>query len=110
MKQSFLQRVLQFFSKLTGEGITEADYEHAQNVWREFGINNLGEYNDLYLNTDVVLLADVFEDFWETCIKHYGLDPGHYYTAPGLSWDAFLKHSTDASLKFPVLSRLILFS
>ena len=60
---------LRFFSKLTGSGITTEDYEHAQKVWKEFNIQKLGEYHDLYLRTDVLLLANVFEEFRTTCIK-----------------------------------------
>ena len=82
-----------FFSKLTGEGMTDANYEHAQEVWRAFDIKNLEEYHNLYLNTDVVLRADVFESFRKTCMRHYGLNPAHYYSAPGFSWNAPLKHS-----------------
>ena len=71
--------------------ISEEDYQHAQRVWKEFGIRNLGDYHDLYLRTDVVLLANVFEAFRDTCLRHYTLDPAHFYTSPGLAWHARLK-------------------
>ena len=80
-----------FYSKLRGEGISKDDYAHAQNVWTTFGCKNMGDYHDLYLRTDVLLLADVFESFRKTCLRQYGLDPAHYFTSPGLSWDALLK-------------------
>ena len=80
-----------FYSKLSGEGITDADYAHAQKVWNVFDCKTMGDYHDLYCLTDVLLLADVFEHFREMCHKNYGLDPAHYYTTPGLSWDAMLK-------------------
>ena len=73
--------------------ISEDDYQHAQRVWKEFGIHNLGDYHDLYFRTDVVLLANVFEAFRDTCLKHYSLDPAHFYTSPGLAWKACLKHT-----------------
>ena len=71
--------------------ISEEDYQHAQRVWKEFRIHNLGDYHDLYLRTDVVLLANVYEAFRDTCLKHYKLDQVHFYTSPGLAWKAFLK-------------------
>ncbi|KAK3753831.1 hypothetical protein RRG08_006222 [Elysia crispata] len=80
-----------FYSKLTGENISDSDYTHAQRVWETFGCQNLGNYTDLYCRTDVLLLADVFENFRKTSQKQYGLDPANYYTSPGLSWDALLK-------------------
>ena len=80
-----------FYSKLKDETISNDDYKHAQNVWQKFQCKNLGDYHDLYLKTDVMLLADVFEKYRSTCIKQYKLDPAHYYTSPGLSWDALLK-------------------
>ena len=80
-----------FFSKLNMVGVSSENYEHACKVWKEFGIKNLGEYHDLYLKTDVILLANVFEAFREVCLKNYGLDPAHFYTAPGLAWKACLK-------------------
>ena len=80
-----------FYSKLNMSKIIEDDYQHAQRVWKEFAIRNLGDYHDLYLRTNVVLLANVFEAFRDTCLKHYRLDPAHFYTAPGLAWKACLR-------------------
>ena len=80
-----------FYSKLTMAGVNEEDYKHGRRVWAEFGINNLGEYHDLYLCTDVILLANVFEAFRKVCLDNYGLDPAHFYTALGLPWKACLK-------------------
>ena len=82
-----------FYSKLNDCGVSEEEYEHAKIIWKEFEIKNLGEYHDLYLKTDVLLLADVFEEFRNICMENYSLDPAWYYTSPGLSWDALLKHS-----------------
>ena len=62
-------------------------------MYHEGSKRTLGDYHDVYLATDVLLLADVFETFRETCLKHYGLEPAHFYTAPGLSWKAALKHT-----------------
>ncbi|KAK3794857.1 hypothetical protein RRG08_001008 [Elysia crispata] len=80
-----------FYSKLSDGNISDSDYEHAQRVWETFGCQTLGNYTDLYCRTDVLLLADVFENFRKTSQKQYRLDPAHYYTSPGLSWDALLK-------------------
>ena len=80
-----------FYSKLNERGITDEDYEHAKNVWDVFEMKTLQEYHDLYNETDVLLLADVFENFRNICLKIYKLDPAHYLTAPGLAWDACLK-------------------
>ena len=73
--------------------ISEEDYQHAQQVWKEFGIRDLGDYHNLYLRTDVVLLANVFEACRDTCLKHHKLDPAHFYTSPGLAWRACLKRT-----------------
>ena len=83
----------EFFSKLNDCNISDEDFDHAQRIWQEFGMKNLGEYHDLYLKSDVLLLADVFEEFRNVCMENYSLDPAWYYTSPGLSWDALLKHS-----------------
>ena len=80
-----------FYSKLNMAGVREEDYEHTHRVWKEFGLKDLGEYHDLYLKTDVILLANIFEEFRKVCLKNYGLDPAHFYTAPGLAWKACLK-------------------
>ena len=80
-----------FFSSLKNEGISEKDYEKAKNIWNTFKIKTLGEYHELYLKTDVLLLCDVFEKFINTCLNYYGLNPCHYFSSPGLSWDAMLK-------------------
>ena len=81
------------YSNLSDENITQKDYEHAQKVWKEFNCKTLGDYHDLYLKSDVTLLPDVFQTFRKTCMNTYKLDPLHYYTAPGLSWDALLKYT-----------------
>ena len=80
-----------FYSKLNDEHITEDEYAHAKEVWKTFDCKTLGDYHDLYVKTDVALLADVFENFRKLCLQQYGLDPAHYFTSPGLSWDALLK-------------------
>ena len=80
-----------FYSKLNMSGVSDQDYEHGCKVWRDFDIANLGEYHDLYLRTDVILLANVFEAFRKVCLDNYGLDPAHFYTAPGLAWKACQK-------------------
>ena len=87
-----------FYSRLTSEHISDEDYQHAQKVWRMFEMKTLRDYHDLYNETDVLLLADVFENFRNICMENYKLDPAHYYTAPGLSWDACLK-MTDVKLQ-----------
>ena len=80
-----------FYSELNLEDITDKDYEHAQKVWEVFGIKNFGEYHDLYVQCDTLLLADVFENFRDKCIEIHGLDPTYFVSAPGLSWEACLK-------------------
>ena len=87
-----------FYSRLTGEDISDEDYQHAQKVWRMFEMKTLQDYHNLYNETDVLLLADVFVNFRNICMENYKLDPAHYYTAPGLSWDACLK-MTDVKLE-----------
>ena len=81
----------EFYSILNNEHITDEDYSHAQNVWNIFQLQTMGEYHNLYLKSDILLLADVFENFRKTCLQYYKLDPCHYFTSPGLSWDAMLK-------------------
>ena len=80
-----------FYSKLTGKGINNYNYNHVLNVWKTWNMKTFKEYLELYNISDVLLLADVFENFRDICLKNYGLDPVYYYTAPGLAWDAMLK-------------------
>ena len=87
-----------FYSKLSGKGISEKNYKHVWNVWNTFKMKTLKEYHELYNITDVLLLADLFENFRDICLKNYGLDPVYYFTAPGLAWDACLK-ITDIDLE-----------
>ena len=81
----------EFDSSLKDECISEKDYSHAINVWNIFKMNAMGDYIDIYLKTDVLLLADVFEKSINTCLEYYGLDPCHCFSSPGLCWDAMLK-------------------
>ncbi|KAL6418909.1 hypothetical protein ACFW04_014171 [Cataglyphis niger] len=82
-----------FHSSLTDDTGSESDYAHAETVWKRFSIRTLGEYSDLYLKTDVLLLADIFENFRESRIKSYSFDLAYYFTLPGYTWDAMLKHT-----------------
>ena len=80
-----------FFSILYNEHISHEQYNHAQTVWNTFKLKTMGDYHDLYLKSDTLLLADIFENFRKTCLQYYKLDPCHYFSSPGLSWDAMLK-------------------
>ena len=80
-----------FYSALTEECVDDDEYHRAQKIWENFGCRTMRDYHDLYLATDVLLLADVFENFRELGRKHFNLDPAHYFTLPGYSWDACLK-------------------
>ncbi|KAL4119986.1 hypothetical protein QTP88_012736 [Uroleucon formosanum] len=81
----------QFYSALTEMHVSDKDYDHATRVWNRFGCTSLGAYSDLYLKVDVLLSADVFENFRDICMTTYHLDPAHYYTSPGFSFDCMLK-------------------
>ena len=80
-----------FFSSLKDACISKKDYFKAVDIWNVFKMNTMGDYHDLYLKTDVLLLADVFEKFISLGFDYYGLDSCHYFNSPGLSWDAMLK-------------------
>ena len=80
-----------FHSKLIDEACSQEDYDRALYVWDLFECKTFKDYHDIYMRTDVYLLADVFESFRQIAHKAYGLDPAHYYTLPGFSWDAMLK-------------------
>ncbi|XP_066599932.1 uncharacterized protein [Prorops nasuta] len=87
-----------FYNHLDECEISENDYTHALKVWNTFNIQNIGEYSDLYLKTDVLLLADIFENFRKSCINNYRLDPVHYFSLPSYTWDVMLFY-TDIKLE-----------
>lgn len=87
LEETVLPPKEEFYSTLTGENISDEDYTHATEVWNRFGCKTLGEYSDLYLQIDILLLTDIFENFRDLCLKTYKLDPSYYYTCPGMSFD-----------------------
>ena len=80
-----------FYSNLNMENIEDIDNRHGNNVYNKFKLNNLVGYHDLYVQSDTLLLADVFENFRDMCLKEYELDPAHFLPLPGLAWQACLK-------------------
>ena len=80
-----------FYSKLNDEGISNEDYLHAEKVWKVFNCQTFRDYHNIYNVSDVLILADVFENFRDVCSENYGIDPAHHFTSPGLAWDAALK-------------------
>ena len=80
-----------FYSELNKEDITDEDYVHAKKVWKVFKIKNFGEYHDLYVQSDTLLLAEVFENFIDKCIEIYKLDHAHFLSAPELAWQTCFK-------------------
>ena len=96
--ESQLPPIESLYSKLNLSRISNLDYDHPQKVWKTFKMTSLGGYHNLYLKTDVLLVANVFETFRKTCLGHYSLDPAYFYTSPGLAWQACLK-MTEVRLK-----------
>ena len=82
-----------FYSSLNMEDISKIDYRYALKVFNKFTIKNLGEHHDLYVQSDTILLADVFESFRNLFLNTHKLDPGYFLSLPGLAWQACLKHS-----------------
>ncbi|GBN67380.1 hypothetical protein AVEN_149573-1 [Araneus ventricosus] len=80
-----------FFNSLTNEAVSDKDYGYAQKIWNIFNLQTLGDFHDLYVTSDVLLLADVFENFRTLCLNYYKIDPCHMFTAPGLAWQACLR-------------------
>ena len=87
-----------FHSKLYDSDISDEDHHHTEKVWENFEMKTFKEYHDAYLISDVLQLADIFDNFRDVCMNNYELDPAWYYTAPGLAWDALLK-KTKAELE-----------
>ncbi|XP_039296247.1 uncharacterized protein LOC120355032 isoform X2 [Nilaparvata lugens] len=90
-QETKLPTIDKFYSRLTDSQITETEYQHAQNIWKHFNIKNLAEYHDLYLKTDILLLADIFQNFRTSFMRTYNLDPAHFFSLPHYSWFAMLK-------------------
>ena len=88
---SIKKRKIDNDGKILGSYISIKDYLTCEKLWDKVKMKNMGDYHNHYLKKDVLLLADVFEKFIDTCLKFYGLDPCHYFSSPGLSWDAMLK-------------------
>ena len=84
---------LDFYNKLKDEHISYENYNHFKHVWKVFKCKKFKDYHELYLKVDTLLLADIFENFRNTCMNTYQLDPVHYFTAPGLSFDSLLKYT-----------------
>ena len=82
-----------FYSHLNMEYITDADYVHTKRVCENFEIKNLSDFNDLYVQSDTLLFADIFKNFQNMCRKIYDFDPFHFLSAPGLAWQVALKKS-----------------
>ena len=96
-RSKFLERQLPpkeaFYSRLRQESVTDADYDYAQQIWNHFKMERFGEYHDLYLKTDVLLLADVMENFRKLCLKSYSIDPCYVFSTPGFTWQAGLRYT-----------------
>ena len=90
LKETQLPTHEDFFSSLNDSNVSEADFQHAKQVWKDLLIKSLGEYSDLYLKTDVLLLADVFEAYIEVVKRIYGIDPANYFTFPGNSFLTYI--------------------
>ena len=90
-----------FYSNLNLKNISKDEYKHAQQVWKDFNIKNLGEYHDLYVQADTAQLADIFEQFQTLCLKEYKLNPAYFCTTPGLAFEACLKMT---KVKFELLT------
>ena len=93
--------------KISDGLVSIEDYMVCERIWDKFKMKNMGDYHDHYLKKDVLLLADIFEKFINTCLKCYELDPFHYFSAPGLSWDAMLKMTGVKLEKIPDIDQYL---
>ena len=98
----------EFNSNLNMEDIDEIDYRHGNNVFKSFKLENLGDYHDLYVKSDTLLLADVLENFRDMCLKEYELDPAHFVSLPGLAWQACLKKTNIELVLLPNYDMLLM--
>ena len=89
------------------EDITDIDYRHAKRVFKKLEMNNLGDYHDLYVQSDTLLHADIFENYRNKCIETYELDPAYFLSVPGLTWQACLK-TTEVELELRIDSNMLL--
>ena len=92
-KETSLPSIEKFYSNLNISGVSDEDYEHACRVWREFGIKNMGEYHDLYLRTDVILLANLFKSFRRVCLENYGLVSITFLYSARIGMESLLKEN-----------------
>ena len=88
-----------FYSSLNNSRCNDEDYQRAIIVWNTFNCNTILDYHNFYLQADVLLLADIWENFKKVCYNIYKLDVYYYYTSPGLSWDSFLKYTDEYYMK-----------
>ena len=89
--ETSLPRKKEFYSNFNMEDIDDIDYRYGNNVFNKFNLNNIGDYHDLYVQSNTLLLADAFENFRDMCLKEYELHPAHFALLPGLAWQACLK-------------------
>ena len=92
------------YGKISDGHISVKNYLTSKKIWDKFSMKNMGDYRDHYLKKDVLFLADVFEKFTSTCLTFYGLDPCHYFSSPGLSWDAKSKMTGVRFKKYQTLT------
>lgn len=85
LKEKCLPRKSAFHYSIDDRELSEAEYYHAQFVWKTFETSSLGDYHEFFMEIDVILLADVFENLTNLCLRIYGLDPAQFYTAPELA-------------------------
>ena len=97
-----------FYSCLNMEDITDIDYKNAKRIFRELKINNLGDYHDLYVKSDTLLLVNIVENFRNKCLETYELDPAYFLSLPGLAWQACLKMTGVELELFAYLNMLLM--
>lgn len=93
LNDNILPSIDKFYSKLYDQTVNNEEYEYANKIWKEFNCKNLRDYHELYLKTDVLLLAQIFNDFRNRSLKEFGLDPSKYVSLASFSWDCMLKRT-----------------